>query len=304
MTGDTNRSFLGDLEVDEIAISVLSRVREMIFGDHKSVFTGQGFDFSGLREWQPGDRQVSVDWAHSTHTGFSPLIVRECVEERSVDVWLVADNSLSVRCGIGNETVGNIIARTIATIGFSGVVFQDRIGLIAFDGKNYLIEAPKGGKKQVHRIVDIYHEPVSSHLIPIRRQESIARIISGSLKRTSLVVVVSDFLFSEAELFIKELTDIRSGHDLFLVMADASFPFEFNLNSGGWVEGVDAETGQLKLLSGKEFQKLGERVRSYQKGLELFSEKQGIEVVNIGKDRDALTTALADFFLLRRSRRR
>lgn len=300
MTSRPDKTVLEDADIDEIAINILSRVKELTFGEHKSIFTGLGFDFSGLREWQPGDRQVSVDWAHSTHTGFSPLIVRECTEERSVDVWVVADNSLSVRCGLNGETLGNIVSRAIAVIGLSGVVFQDRIGLIAFDRDNYLVEPPKGGKKQVHRLLDLYRQPQASYLIPMGK-DSIAEVISGNLRRTSMIVVVSDFLFPEAEPAIKELTDIRSGHDIFLVMVDASFPFEVGAFSDGWINGVDIETGEARLLSGSEFKKLGQRVKSYQKELELFSEKHGLEMVNTGKNKDDLAETLAEFFLARRA---
>lgn len=304
MTQFQEQIVLEDSEVDEIAISVLSRVKELTFGEHKSIFTGSGFDFSGLREWQPGDRQVSIDWAHSTHTGFSPLIVRECVEERSVDLWIVADRSYSVQCGLNGDTIGRAIARTIAIIGLSGVVFQDRIGMIAFDKNNYFIEPPKGGKKQVHWLVDLYKQPDPSRLISFGDKDSLTEVISSSLRRTSMVVVVSDFLFPDAESTIKELTDIRSGQDIFLVMIDASLPFQIRLGSDGWIEAVDVETGESRLFSRREFLALGSRVKAYQEALSVFSEKQGFETVKTGIDKDVLRDELADFFLLRRARKR
>ena len=62
-------------EVAEIEIFVLKRLRELTLGDHLSLFSGPGFDFVGLRDWEPGDRVTTVDWAQSSLTNFAPLVV-------------------------------------------------------------------------------------------------------------------------------------------------------------------------------------------------------------------------------------
>ena len=65
-------------EIEAINLFCSARVRELIFGEHASVFTGtRGFDFSGIRDFEPGDPQIRVDWAHSTTTLYNPLQVRE-----------------------------------------------------------------------------------------------------------------------------------------------------------------------------------------------------------------------------------
>ena len=75
-------------------------MREFTIGEHRSVFHGHGFDFVGLRDWQPGDRCRTIDWAQSTLTNFSPMVVRDYQQPSTATVIAVADASLSTRCGI------------------------------------------------------------------------------------------------------------------------------------------------------------------------------------------------------------
>ena len=64
-------------DISEIELVILKRMREVTIGDHRSRSHGTGFDFIGLRDWQAGDRFASIDWAQSSLTNFSPLVVRE-----------------------------------------------------------------------------------------------------------------------------------------------------------------------------------------------------------------------------------
>ena len=64
-------------EIAEIELFVVKRMKEFTVGDHASVFKGGGFNFVGVRDWQPGDRTASIDWAQSSMTNFSPMITRE-----------------------------------------------------------------------------------------------------------------------------------------------------------------------------------------------------------------------------------
>ena len=76
--------FVNLSELTEIELLILRRMREFTIGEHRSVFHGSGFDLVGLRDWQPGDRTSNIDWAQSTLTNFSPMIVRDY--EQRLDV--------------------------------------------------------------------------------------------------------------------------------------------------------------------------------------------------------------------------
>ena len=63
-------------EIAEIELFIIKRMKEFTLGDHASVFKGSGFNFVGVREWEPGDRMSSIDWAQSSMTNFSPMVRR------------------------------------------------------------------------------------------------------------------------------------------------------------------------------------------------------------------------------------
>ena len=117
-------------ELEKIELVVLARMREHAAGSHTSVFHGDGFNFVGLRDFQPGDRPSAIDWAQSTMTNFSPLITRDFEHPSTASMMILADCSASTRCGIGGLSIAQVIARAIATLGLAGAFFQDHVGRV------------------------------------------------------------------------------------------------------------------------------------------------------------------------------
>ncbi|MBN2437451.1 MAG: DUF58 domain-containing protein [Deltaproteobacteria bacterium] len=302
MTSANTALLLDPSEVEAINLFCNARVRDLIFGEHASVFTGTaGFDFSGIRDFQSGDPQIKVDWAHSTTTLFNPLQVRECIEERSIGIVIAADVSCSTRFGASGEPIGKGIARTIATIGLSASIFQDMVGLVLFGGKKHLIEPPGGGRNQVERMVDLYQTAPAVPGLPER--ERLADTLAGELRRTSLVIVASDFLFPDVFTTLKELADLKQPHDLFLVMADSAFAFELPEISAGWIGCVDSETGARVELSYSQVRELPRLIRNHQDAVEDYAERMDLEVLRVLPDAEQFQSAIVDFFLERRLRR-
>ena len=152
-SGDTLVSLA---DVNEIELLLLRRMREFTIGEHSSLFHGAGFDFTGLRDWQAGDRFEAIDWPQSSLTNFSPMIVREFEQPSTSSVIIVADRSASTRCLAGGVPLAAIVARTIATIGMSAVFFQDSVGLITF-GDAFAAAGglrPRIGKNQVSHCLE------------------------------------------------------------------------------------------------------------------------------------------------------
>mgnify|MGYP003345987345 FL=1 len=90
---------VAEAELDAIELVVMKRLREYTLGDHRSLFHGPGFDYVGLRTWEPGDRLSLVDWPQSSLNNFSPLIVRDFEQPGTAAVVAVVDRSTSTRCG-------------------------------------------------------------------------------------------------------------------------------------------------------------------------------------------------------------
>ena len=81
-------------DITAIELLILRRMTDVTMGDHRSRSHGTGFDFVGLRDWQPGDRFSSIDWAQSSLTNFAPIIIREFEQPSTATVIAVADHSL------------------------------------------------------------------------------------------------------------------------------------------------------------------------------------------------------------------
>src|SRR2546428_4702509 len=205
-------------EITEVELLILKRMREFTIGEHRSVFHGHGFDFVGLRDWQAGDRLNQIDWPQSSLTNFSPMVVRDFQQPSTAAVIAVADGSLSTRCGIDGIPIAAAIARTIGTIGMSAVFFQDMFGLITFDAKFEQLAAirPRIGKNQVIHCLEAYQ--FQTGLLPLKRADSLSMSLAGFMRKTSMVPVISDFLFDEAGDVMKELGQLNSSHDVFVVL--------------------------------------------------------------------------------------
>jgi len=290
-------------ELDEIELLILKRMREVTSGEHRSVFHGSGFDFVGLREWQPGDRASSVDWAQSTLTNFSPLVVRDFEQPTTASVIAVADRSLSTRCGIDGIPIAAAIARAIGTIGMSAVFFQDMFGLITFDAGFAHLAAvkPRVGKSQVIHCLDAYqHE---RGVVEVKSADSLSMTLAGFMRKTSLIPVISDFLFDNPGDVLGELQLLNSTHDVFLVLIDSAFAFELPSLSAGWIQTVDVETGRSRVLSRRTLRHLAERTRAWQDDVERMSKASGLDVLRLSVDERRSAIALSEFIAERRLRK-
>ena len=149
-------------DITEIELLILRRMNDVTMGEHRSRSHGTGFDLLGLRDWQTGDRFASIDWAQSSLTNFSPIIVREFEQPSTATVVAVADHSLSTRCGIDGVPIATAVARAIATIGLSASFFQDPFGLVTFDAgfENLAAIHPLSAKRRQQRGMDIQHAVV------------------------------------------------------------------------------------------------------------------------------------------------
>ena len=301
---ETAADALVDLsEIAEIELFVLRRMKERTIGDHDSVFRGPGFNFVGIRDWEPGDRTSSIDWAQSSLTNFSPLITREFEQPSNATIVAVADASLSTRCGTAGTVIAAAIARSLATVGMSAVLFQDLFGLITFDNELRQVAAvrPRIGKPHVIHCLELYQNGTTVE--SGSSSGDVTATISAHLRRTSLVPVISDFLFPDAARAIKELSVLNAVHDVFLIMADARFAYQLPDVSAGWIEIFDVETGRTRVLSQREMRKLAARVEEWQQDIQRLARDAGLDIVRVGLDRWEMETVLVNLVAERRLRK-
>ena len=269
-------------EIQDIELVVLRRMKEFAMGAHPSVFQGSGFDLVGLRDWQPGDRAAAIDWPQSTLTNFSPLLTREFEQEGTAPVVIIADTSLSTRCGVNGTPIAKVIARTVATLGLAAAFLQDLVGLVTLDGDSrQLVERPRAGKNHAIHCVEAYQEAVGDHDHGPKDVAGRSESLAGLVHRRSVIPVISDFLIDDPQPLIDELVELNTRHDLFVAVINSAFAFELPPVSDGWVEGYDIETGRSRVLSTSELNLLSSRVRESQDGTTRRARRAGLDVVRI-----------------------
>jgi uncharacterized protein (DUF58 family) len=290
-------------EIAEIELFILKRMKELTLGDHASVFNGPGFNFVGVRDWEPGDRVSSIDWAQSSLTNFSPMIMREFEQPSNATIIAVADASLSTRCGTRGTPIAAAIARSIAAVGLSAVFFQDVFGLLTFDANFRPITAvrPRIGKSHVLHCLDQYQDDAPAE--DSKASGDFGATIAAQLRRTSLVPVISDFLFPDAERVIAELSRLNAVHDVFLIMVDVRFAYDLPDIGAGWIEIFDVETGTTRILSRRELRLLGGRIEEWQEHLQRLAREVDLDIVRVGLDRWEMETALVNLVAERRLRK-
>ena len=167
-------------------------------GEHPARTSGEGIEFSGVREYVPGDRQRSINWAASTRRG--RLQVNTFAAERSQDVVLLVDSTSDV--GEPGSSALDLALRGAGAAARAYLEARDRVGVITYQwgGASWL--APALGRRQVYRIIDSMLASDAGYA----RGASFARLPRAALPPGALVVVFSPLL---DQRFVEALRDMR-----------------------------------------------------------------------------------------------
>ena len=217
------------------------RLSDHIFGgEYHSTFKGRGMTFSEVRQYQFGDDVRSIDW--NVTARYNEPYVKIFEEERELTMMLVVDVSGSELFGTSNQFKNEIVTEISATLAFSALQNNDKVGLILFSDQVELFIPPKKGKTHVLRIIRELLE-----FKPQSNKTDIAealKYLTNVMKKKAIVFVLSDFIASDYERTLKitgnkhDVTGIRV-YDV----REESIP---NL---GMVQMMDAESGKLKLVN-------------------------------------------------------
>jgi len=169
-------------------------------GEHPTRVSGEGIEFSGVREYVPGDRQRSINWPASTRRG--RLQVNTFAAERSQDVVLIVDATSDV--GMPGSSALDLALRGAGAAARAYTDARDRVGVITcqWGGASWL--APGSGRRQVYRIVD---SMLASDAGWARGSAArFTRLPRAALPPGALVVVFSPLL---DQRFVEALRDMR-----------------------------------------------------------------------------------------------
>ncbi len=283
-------------KVKWIEITTRKVVDDVLSGQYRSHFKGQGVQFSEHRPYVPGDDVRHIDWKVSARTR-DPLI-KKFEEERQLTVFLVIDSSGSAGFGSSARLKSEIIAELGAMIASAVSHTGDRIGALIFADEVEKIIPPKKGKQHVMRIIRdlLSFQPKTQGTALGRALDATGRV----MKHSGVVFVMSDFLATGYERALKRLA---RRHDVVVIRIGDER--EQNIPELGQILLLDPETGAERLVntSSYSFQKW---FKEYQKKLEqdqhsAFSGGR-IEVLNI-LTKDDYGEAVVRFFRARSRRR-
>ena len=138
-------------KVRKIEIKTRGLSRNIFAGEYHSQFKGRGMAFSEVREYQPGDDVRSIDWNVTARLNKPYIKVFE--EERELTVMLLVDVSGSRLFGTLTQTKRDMMAEVAATLAFSTIANNDKVGVLFFSDKIEKYIPPKKGKSHVLRII-------------------------------------------------------------------------------------------------------------------------------------------------------
>ncbi|MBQ3673384.1 MAG: DUF58 domain-containing protein [Paludibacteraceae bacterium] len=137
--------------VRKIEIKTHGLSRNIFAGEYHSQFKGRGMAFSEVREYQPGDDVRAIDWNVTARMNRPYVKIYE--EERELTVMLLVDVSGSRNFGTINQMKRDTMAEVAATLAFSTIENNDKVGVIFFSDKVEKFIPPKKGKSHVLHII-------------------------------------------------------------------------------------------------------------------------------------------------------
>ena len=222
--------------VRKIEIKTRRLSRNIFAGEYHTQFKGRGMAFSEVREYQPGDDVRSIDWNVTARLNKPYIKVFE--EERELTVMLLVDVSGSRHFGTLSQMKRDMMAEVAATLAFSTIANNDKVGVIFFSDKiEKFIPAQKGKTHVLHIIRELLSfEPTSTGT-------DIAQALqyfSNAQKRHCTAFLISDFI--GAENIDKPLLIASNRHEVNAIQIYDRR--ETELPNIGLVKFHDAETGQ------------------------------------------------------------
>lgn len=277
-------------KVRQIEIKTRGLSKNIFAGQYHSAFKGRGMAFSEVREYQYGDDIRDIDWNVTARQNSPHIKIFE--EERELTVMLLIDVSGSREFGTINKTKQEMITEIAATMAFSAIQNNDKIGVIFFSDRIEKYIPPQKGRKHVLAII--------SELInfqPVERGTDVNKVlqyITNAQKKRCTTFLISDFI--DAGDFQNALTIANKKHDM--VAIQIYDPRETELPPVGLVKMKDAETGH-EIWIDTSSRKTRERYAAWwlenqQKAIDSFNRSR-VDTVSIATNQDFVPALLGMF---------
>ena len=277
-------------KVRKIEIKTRGLSSNIFAGQYHSAFKGRGMAFSEVREYQYGDDVRDIDW--NVTARFHKPYVKVFEEERELTVMLLIDVSGSQDFGTQKQLKRDMVTEIAATIAFSAIQNNDKIGVVFFSDKIEKYIPPKKGRKHILYII---REMLDFHADS--KHTDIAQAVeflTGVSKRRCTAFLLSDFY--DRKDFLQQLTIANRKHDVVAIQVYDKRAKE--LPDIGLMKVVDAETGHEQYVDTSS-KKLREAYHRYwvnrQSQLSETFAKSNVDSVSIATDEDFVKSLLGLF---------
>jgi uncharacterized protein (DUF58 family) len=277
-------------KVRKIEIKARGLSSNIFAGQYHSAFKGRGMAFSEVREYQFGDDVRDIDW--NVTARFHRPYVKVFEEERELTVMLLIDVSGSLDFGTQKQMKRDMVTEIAATIAFSAIQNNDKIGVVFFSDKIEKYIPPKKGRKHILYII---REMLDYHPESKRTDvKQAVEFLSSVQKRRTTAFILSDFYVRND--FQQSLQIANRKHDVVAIQVYDQRARE--LPDVGLMKVVDAETGFEQYVDTSS-KRLRDSYRKYWQGrqsqlLETFN-KSNVDNVSIATNEDFVKALLILF---------
>ena len=277
-------------KVRKIEIKTRGLSQNIFAGEYHSAFNGRGMTFSEVREYQYGDDIRDIDWNVTARHNRPYVKVYE--EERELTVMLLIDVSESRGFGAVGSEKREYIAEVAATLAFSAIQNNDKIGVIFFTDRTEKFIPPRKGRKHILYIIReiLYYTPenkltdINSPLI----------FITDAIKKRCTTFLISDYIDSHD--FSQSLTIANKKHDVVAIQVFDKRDAE--MENVGFVKFHDMETGTDRWIdtSSRRVRKAYSRWwYDNQQRLNATFNRCGVDSISVATDEDYVKALLALF---------
>ena len=277
---------------------VIRRLDGLLQGDYRTLFYGYGVDFADLREYQPEDDIRYIDW--NVTARMNTPYIRQYVEDREITAWFLLDLSPSVDFG----TVQTQSVKRTVLIDFVTSRRRDcRGAMFASGGRRVERTIPaRGGRIQVLRLVNDLLKHPRLPQAPFTNLTPLLEAGLHSIKRRSLIFIISDFI--SAPGWEQPLNLLNQRHEVLAVRLWD--PREVELPDIGPIIMEDAETGEQLYVDTHDRgfrQRFQEAARRREAALNEAFKHAGVDGLSLSTEED-LVRAIVRFATLRQQRRK
>lgn len=279
--------------VRQIEIKTKGLSQNIFAGQYHTAFKGKGMAFSEVREYGFGDDIRNIDW--NVTARFNHPYIKVFEEERELTVMLLIDVSGSRLFGTRNKHKHEMLTEIAATLAFSAIQNNDKIGVIFFSDKMEKFIPPQKGKKHIlyiiRELVDFQPKNTGTDI------GFALKYMTGVIKKRCTAFVLSDFIDNKP--FQTDLTIANNKHDL--VAIQVYDQRETALPDVGLMTILDAETGMSSSIDTSSV-KTREAYRLWWKNqqdmVQESFKKSRVDFVSVATDQDYVK-ALMNLFNLR-----